>query len=73
MGDISDLMQCGVLCQQCGGYVGDDVGYPRYCADCEPLPSVRVKVACPICGRKVKHNGVADHIRAAHPGEGVKG
>lgn len=38
MGDTSELMMEGVLCQTCGGLVnetGDGDGYPRNCADCE--------------------------------------
>lgn len=34
MGDIAELMLLGVLCEYCGCYVGEPVGYPRYCEDC---------------------------------------
>jgi len=39
MGDTSELMLEGVLCQACGGLVnetGEGDGYPRNCADCGP-------------------------------------
>lgn len=34
MGDIADMVLDGTLCQECGEYVGDDIGYPRSCAGC---------------------------------------
>lgn len=34
MGDTADLMIEGVLCECCGEYIGDAVGYPRKCSDC---------------------------------------
>lgn len=36
MGDIADAMLDGMLCGECGSYLGDDVGYPRYCGGCGP-------------------------------------
>lgn len=36
MGEIAEMIILGVLCEQCGGYIDDDVpGYPRACEDCE--------------------------------------
>jgi len=35
MGDVADMIIEGVLCEQCGGYIGDEVGYPRKCSSCE--------------------------------------
>lgn len=36
MGDIAELVLMGVLCQECGSAIDDDVtGYPRRCEDCE--------------------------------------
>lgn len=38
MGDTSELMMEGVLCQACGGLVdeaGEGAGHPRNCADCD--------------------------------------
>jgi hypothetical protein len=36
MGEISEMMLDGTLCQICGVYPDDDDagGYPRTCADC---------------------------------------
>jgi hypothetical protein len=79
MGDISDMMIDGTLCEGCGVYLeGESFGVPRYCASCErdgcgvstgsPTPPrpVRGKVACPTCGRHVKAAGLKDHQRAVH-------
>lgn len=34
MGEIAEMHLCGILCEQCGAFVGEDVGYPRSCDDC---------------------------------------
>ena len=42
MGESSDMISVGVLCQECGQYIDDDGdprtvgadGYPRFCSDC---------------------------------------
>jgi hypothetical protein len=34
MGEIAELILAGVLCQHCGGHIGDAVGYPRTCKEC---------------------------------------
>lgn len=36
MGEIADSMINGESCQLCGVYIGDEVGYPRYCNSCKP-------------------------------------
>lgn len=42
MGDISEMILEGILCQQCGGLVdGDVAGYPRKCNDCKEESGVR--------------------------------
>lgn len=33
--EIVEMHQDGTLCEQCGEYIGEAVGYPRYCAGCE--------------------------------------
>ena len=38
MGDWADLMLDGVVCEACGVYLGDSVGYPRSCPSCESMP-----------------------------------
>lgn len=35
MGEITEMMLEGELCELCGVYLGEAVGYPRKCADCE--------------------------------------
>ncbi len=81
MGDISDMMLDGTLCQGCGCFIGDPVAYPRNCSICkkemkrdahkatmERHQKIK-KVPCPMCGRKVKVVGMADHQRDAHGGK----
>lgn len=35
MGDIADAMLDGILCEICGVYLGEEVGYPRRCEGCK--------------------------------------
>ncbi|WP_268811922.1 hypothetical protein [Brevibacillus reuszeri] len=37
MGEVTDMMLSGLLCQVCGAYMDDfeEPGYPRTCEDCE--------------------------------------
>jgi len=37
MGEISEMIFSGLLCQVCGAYMDDleEPGYPRTCPDCE--------------------------------------
>lgn len=35
MGEIADDMIDGTCCQECGEYIGEDVGFPRSCRACE--------------------------------------
>ena len=75
MGEIADAMLDGDLCEGCGVYLkGESFGVPRRCSACrrfdrqlaEKLTDLKVKVACPMCGRKVKPLGLADHTRTVH-------
>jgi hypothetical protein len=34
MGEIADMMLDGTLCERCGEYIGNAVGYPRKCSSC---------------------------------------
>ena len=34
MGDISEMMLEGGLCQVCGKHVGENDGYPKFCSLC---------------------------------------
>ena len=36
MGDVADMIIEGALCDQCGVYIGPEVGYPRSCDNCKP-------------------------------------
>lgn len=35
MGEVIDLVLEGALCESCGCFIGEAVGYPRECEDCE--------------------------------------
>jgi len=35
MGEITEMILEGILCQGCGVYIGDGIGYPRFCKECE--------------------------------------
>lgn len=36
MGDIAEMMIMGILCEQCGCYIDNEItGFPRLCDDCE--------------------------------------
>jgi len=74
MGDISEMILDGELCQVCGCYIGPGDGYPAHCPACEPKP-MRVlppkpKAECLVCGKRVK--GLADHMRDAHRVEALQ-
>ena len=38
MGDVSEMMLDGTLCERCGVFIGEPVGHPRYCEDCSSAP-----------------------------------
>ncbi len=77
MGEISDQMIDGDLCQGCGIYIGDTIG--QFCDSCIPedfgeeqsnclakdgAPLYRPnKVNCPYCGKLVKKLGLRQHIK----------
>lgn len=35
MGDIADMILEGILCQECGEFIGEGDGFPVTCAGCE--------------------------------------
>ena len=75
MGEIAEMMLDGTLCEGCGEYLGETVGFPMYCPSCAKTPVVELrkskakKVACRVCGKLVKKGqGVKDHLKDVHPG-----
>jgi hypothetical protein len=34
MGEIAEMHLNGTLCERCGEFLGDPIGYPQYCASC---------------------------------------
>lgn len=78
MGDVADMMLDGTLCEGCGVYLGEAVGYPRRCRKCQKdqrVDALRTaththhreqKTQCPTCGRRVKIVGLTDHMRDSH-------
>ena len=35
MGEIAEMMLEGILCQQCGVYLGEGDGFPQLCPSCQ--------------------------------------
>ncbi len=80
MGEISDLIIEGEVCQLCMCEMGNAVGYPRTCKECAaPDPKQKASsfysqvpkgsIRCTTCKRVVKAVGLAQHNRDRH---GVK-
>ena len=75
MGDVSEMMLDGTLCEGCGVYMdGEADGYPVRCASCQgdsPGPGFVEKkftwAKCPVCRRTVKAVGLSQHMSAKHP------
>lgn len=34
MGEIAEMIIEGILCEECGVFIGDEVGYTRKCNNC---------------------------------------
>lgn len=81
MGEIADLIINGALCELCGGFVGDEVGYSRLCPSCakedeagkanctskDGRPIYRPgKTNCPECNKLVSCIGLDQHVKDAH-------
>jgi len=43
MGQVAEETIEGVWCQECGQYIGPEVGYPRSCTDCKPIANKTLK------------------------------
>lgn len=74
MGEITDMMLDGTVCQSCGVWLNegrDGAGCPGYCADCEPENDDHnewlIARTCPDCGKVCKSaDGVKQHQRDKH-------
>lgn len=68
MGDIADAVLDGTLCQCCGVYMGDAVGYPRSCRSCSGHSSQvkKNKVQCAVCKKWVSSVGIKQHMHDKH-------
>jgi ribosomal protein L32 len=79
VGEIADMMLEGTLCQSCGELIGAGDGFPRLCPTCElyagideinpgaVVLEVQTHKTCRKCGKRVKWDGLNDHIAAKHP------
>lgn len=82
MGEIAEMMLDGCLCECCGVYIGRGNGFPVRCHACAVESKAErkaqniarnlvehaaiKKIACPLCGRKVKAIGMANHYKDSH-------
>jgi len=69
MGDIADMMIDGTLDEVTGEYLGKPCGYPRTRTRVRDLATSGIskkRIPCPVCGRRVKHAGLKDHMRDKH-------
>jgi len=66
MGDITDAILNGDLCEECGCGIGPGEGYPRKCSDCASQTNRHAKVHCPTCGKRVNPVGLTAHVRDVH-------
>jgi len=72
MGEISEMMLDGTLCECCGTFLGDAEGFVRRCSACQreekkdsPL-FVKGKIHCFACGKAKKLAGMKNHLKDAH-------
>jgi hypothetical protein len=78
MGDIAEMMLDGTLCQCCGEYMGESMGFATTCAACRRDTNINSKyiprsmrpspknTSCPVCKRRVRIAGLDDHMKALH-------
>jgi hypothetical protein len=68
MGEYAEMMLDGTCCEGCGEFMGNPIGYPRYCSKaCEPADYRAVAV--PIVRRRLKPHQraeIARHVAKAH-------
>lgn len=84
MGEIAEAMLDGQMCQGCGEWLDDALGYPGYCAGCAGdffvdtrPPGQRPQkkdTPCPICEKRLRGKiGLRHHMRDKHGIDHVKG
>jgi len=70
MGEIADMMLEGILDEESGEYIGD-VNEEFFGTESPGFPISYEREQCPICQKRCKRGGLADHMRAKHKGEQV--
>ena len=78
MGEISDLILEGDICQTCMCELGAGEGFPRFCNGCKPKPAKRkvgqlfaLKYQCLTCHKLFNsEQGVVQHAQVLH-GRGI--
>ncbi len=79
MGEIAEMMLDGTMCQWCGEFIDDPMGFPTVCAGCQqgegvdqhgnkPEPAKRTMTCSENgCNRKFKtHDAYLQHWRVKH-------
>ena len=67
MGEIAESMINGELCQYCGEYLGESVGYPQSCDGCESSKPYKKQIhaeieeVCMYLGCSYKYKGNETH------------
>lgn len=65
MGDIADMMLEGLLDEETGEYLGD-FNEEIFGTESPGFPISLEREECPICQKKVKPGGLAQHMKAKH-------
>ena len=65
MGDIADMMLEGILDEETGEYLGD-FNEEIFGTEAPGFPISLNRTECPICEKRVKPNGLAQHMRDKH-------
>ena len=63
MGEIAEMMLDGTLCEGCGEYMGDEVGFPRLCAGCAKDRRA--------AGHEVERNGLGGFVDCGNGRRGI--
>jgi len=65
MGDIADMMLDGTLDEETGEYLGD-FNEEIFGTASPGFPISLERTECPICEKRVKQGGLAQHMKAKH-------